>query len=72
METLYTSETIKAIYSGQRIVYQGARIATPFNQQLEVGDYGTVQQVQDGTVYVAFDRGLRMPLTEESDAFVCL
>ena len=61
---------MEQVYSGMRITYQGVRMPTPYNFQIQVGDQGYVQEVRDGQVVVVFDRGVIIPLTSECDVFV--
>jgi hypothetical protein len=69
MATIYTSADIQAVFTGQRVVYHGVRIPSAYNAQVSPQDMGSVMEVRDGQLIVAFDRGVRIPLTVDADHF---
>jgi hypothetical protein len=72
LSTSYTTEQMRTVYWGPRIIYLGHKAATFYNGQIEVNDYGTIHKIEDGLVYVYFDKGTCIPLAEEYDYFMCI
>jgi hypothetical protein len=70
--TSYSTEQVKVLHTGTRLVFHHKRIDTMYNHLIEPGDMGWIHGYEDGQVLVQFDRGPFIPLTIESDYFTTM